>query len=81
MAIESKSTDNTQNRITTVEDAIRWCSEQAADVEFSDNTGVSRVWVKVAGHPEVVRETLIDAVNVLDELVRKRRLEECSYIW
>ncbi len=29
----------------------------------------------------VVRETLVEAVDVLSEIVRKRRSEECQYIW
>ena len=69
------------NHITSIEDAVQWCARESADVEFSDNIGVRRVWVKVTGHPVVVRETLVEAVDVLSEIVRKRRSEECQYIW
>jgi len=69
------------NHITNIEDAVQWCARESADVEFSDNIGVQRVWVKVTGHPVVVRETLTEAVGVLSEIVRKRRSEECRYIW
>jgi hypothetical protein len=69
------------NHITNIEDAVQWCAEESADVEFSNNVGVRRVWVKVSGHPVVVRETLVEAVNVLNDIVRKRRSEECLYIW
>jgi len=68
-------------RISTVEDAVQWCAKESADVEFSDNVGVRRVWVKVSGHPVVVRETLIEAVDVLSEIIRKKRSDECCYIW
>lgn len=69
------------NHIASIEDAVQWSARESADVEFSDNIGVRRVWVKVTGHPVVVRETLVEAVDVLSEIVRKRRSEECQYIW
>lgn len=69
------------SHITNTDDAVQWCARESADVEFSDNVGVRRVWVKVAGHPTVVRETLVEAVDVLSAIVRKRRSEECQYIW
>jgi hypothetical protein len=69
------------SHIDTVEQAVQWCADESADVEFSNNVGVHRVWVKITGHPVVVRETLIEAVNVLNDIVRKRRCDECIYIW
>ena len=69
------------NHITNIEDAVQWCARESADVEFSDNIGVRRVWVKVTGHPVVVRETLVEAVDVLSDIVRKHKSEECQYIW
>ena len=67
--------------IDNIEKAVEWCIEESADVEFSNNVGVRRVWVKIPGHPVVVRESLIEAVNVLSEIIRKRRSDECLYIW
>ncbi len=81
MASEIKRSNREMNHITNIEDAVQWCAEESADVEFSNNVGVRRVWVKVSGHPVVVRETLVEAVNVLNDIVRKRRSEECLYIW
>jgi len=81
MASEYNRFIRESNQITNIEDAVQWCARESADVEFSDNIGVRRVWVKVTGHPVVVRETLVEAVDVLSEIVRKRRSEECQYIW
>ena len=81
MASDIKRSNREMNHITNIEDAVQWCAEESADVEFSNNVGVRRVWVKVSGHPVVVRETLVEAVNVLNDIVRKRRSEECLYIW
>jgi hypothetical protein len=81
MASEYNRFIRESNQITNIEDAVQWCARESADVEFSDNIGVQRVWVKVTGHPVVVRETLVEAVDVLSEIVRKRRSEECQYIW
>jgi hypothetical protein len=81
MASEYNRFIRESDQITNIEDAVQWCARESADVEFSDNIGVRRVWVKVTGHPVVVRETLVEAVDVLSEIVRKRRSEECQYIW
>ena len=67
--------------IDNVEKAVEWCIEESADVEFSNNVGMHRVWVKIPGHPVVVRESLVEAVNVLNDIIRKRRSDECVYIW
>ncbi len=69
------------NCITSVDDAVQWCVEESADVEFLNNLGVRRVWIKVQGHPVVVRDTLLEAVSVLNDIIKKRRSEECLYIW
>jgi hypothetical protein len=69
------------NQICSVEDAVQWCVEESADVEFLNNVGVRRVWVKIPGHPVVVRDNLVEAVNVLNDIVRKRKSDECLYIW
>jgi hypothetical protein len=81
MAIELKRSVKEMSPITNIEDAVQWCAEESADVEFSNNVGVRRVWVKIPGHPVVVRETLVEAVSVLNDIVRKRKCEECLYIW
>jgi hypothetical protein len=81
MAIEQKRSIKEMNPITNIEAAVQWCAEESADVEFSNNVGVRRVWVKIPGHPVVVRETLVEAVSVLNDIVRKRRCDECLYIW
>ncbi len=81
MAIEQKRSIKEMNPIMNIEDAVQWCAEESADVEFSNNVGVRRVWVKIPGHPVVVRETLVEAVSVLNDVVRKRRSDECLYIW
>ncbi len=67
--------------IDTTDDAVQWCVAESADVEFSSNVGVRRVWVRIPGHPVVVRETLVEAVKVLNDIVRKRKSDECLYIW
>jgi chorismate-pyruvate lyase len=81
MASETKRCDKEMTHIDTTEQAVQWCSDESADVEFSNNVGVRRVWVRVSGHPVVVRETLIEAVNVLNDMIRKRKSDECLYIW
>ncbi len=81
MATELKRSIKEMNPITNIEDAVQWCVQESADVEFSNNVGVRRVWVKIPGHPVVVRETLVEAVSVLNDIVRKRRCDECLYIW
>lgn len=81
MATELKRSVKEMNPIANIEDAVQWCAEESADVEFSNNVGVRRVWVKIPGHPVVVRETLVEAVSVLNDIVRKRKCEECLYIW
>jgi chorismate-pyruvate lyase len=81
MASEIKRHDKEMAHIDTTEQAVQWCSDESADVEFSNNVGVRRVWVRVSGHPVVVRETLIEAVNVLNDMIRKRKSDECMYIW
>jgi len=81
LASELRRSFREMSHIDTVEEAVQWCAEESADVEFSSNVGVHRVWVKIPGHPVVVRETLIEAVNVLHDIVRKRRCDECLYIW
>jgi hypothetical protein len=43
--------------------------------------GARRVRVKIPGHPVVVRESLVDAVNVLNDIIRKRKSDESIYIW
>ncbi len=81
MGCEPKRIADTQKHITTVEDAVLWCSEESADVEFSSNSSVPRVWIKVAGHPVVLRGTFLDAVHVLCAIVHKHKSEEYKYIW
>lgn len=81
MASEIKRSNKDMAHIDNAEQAVQWCAEESADVEFSNNVGVRRVWVRIPGHPVVVRETLIDAVNVLNEIVRKRKSDESLYIW
>jgi hypothetical protein len=80
-ANRSERSERGTEKISCIEDAVKWCVNESADVEFLNNLGVKRVWLKVQGHPVVVRDTLVDAVNVLNELVRKRKSEECLYIW
>ncbi len=81
MASEIKRCYKEMAHIDTTEQAVQWCADESADVEFSNNVGVRRVWVRIQGHPVVVRETLIDAVKVLNEIVRKRKSDESLYIW
>ena|GEM_PF-1435109 len=80
-ASEIKRCVKDMNHIDSIEEAVNWCAEESADVEFSNNVGVRRVWVKIPGHPVVVRESLVDAVNVLNDIVRKRKSDESMYIW
>ncbi len=81
MSSEPRRCDKEMTHIDTTEEAVQWCVEESADVEFSNNVGVRRVWVRIPGHPVVVRETLVEAVKVLNDIVRKRKSEECLYIW
>jgi hypothetical protein len=45
------------------------------------NVGVLRVRVKIPGHPVVVRVSLVDAVNVLNDIIRKRKSDESMYTY
>lgn len=81
MASEIKRCVREMNHIDSIEAAVNWCAEESADVEFSNNVGARRVWVKIPGHPVVVRESLVDAVNVLNDIIRKRKSDESMYIW
>ena len=43
MASEIKRCVREMNHIDSIEEAVNWCAEESADVEFSNNVGVSRV--------------------------------------